>query len=92
MVGNVIQIKSGIAINFNERNATYKTKNFYISLAFLLITIALLIAVSFNFSLIKNNTKQKILLPYYFRNNKLKKNCINDILSKWRVMMNWKWY
>ena len=88
MVENVIQIKSGIAIHFNERNATYKTKNFYISLAFLLITIALLIAVSFNFSLIKNNTKQKILLPYYFRNNKFKKNCINDILSKWRVMMN----
>ena len=33
-------------INFNEKNATCKTKNFYILLAFLLITIALLIAVN----------------------------------------------
>ena len=34
-------------INFNEKkNAIYKAKNIFISLAFLLITIALLIAVS----------------------------------------------
>ena len=32
--------------NFNEKNATCKTKKFYISLAFLLITTAFLIAVS----------------------------------------------
>ena len=32
--------------NFNERNITYKTKNFYILLAILLFTITLLIAVS----------------------------------------------
>ena len=32
--------------NFNKKNITCKTHNFYILLAFLLITIALLIAVS----------------------------------------------
>ena len=32
--------------NFNEKKATCKMQNFYILLAFLLITIALLIAVS----------------------------------------------
>ena len=32
--------------NFNEKNITCKTQNFYILLAFLLITITLLIAVS----------------------------------------------
>ena len=32
--------------NFNEKNLTYKTQNFYILIAFLLITIALLIAFS----------------------------------------------
>ena len=32
--------------NFNEKNITCKTQSFYILLAFLLITIALLIAVS----------------------------------------------
>ena len=32
--------------NFNEKNIIYKTPNFYILLTFLLITIALLIAVS----------------------------------------------
>ena len=35
-----------IPTNFNEKKATCKMKNFYILLAFLLITKALLIAVS----------------------------------------------
>ena len=35
-----------ILTNFNERKATSKTQNLYILLAFLLITIALLIAIS----------------------------------------------
>ena len=35
-----------ILTNFNEREATSKTQNLYILLAFLLITIALLIAIS----------------------------------------------
>ena len=45
--------------------------NFYILLAFLLITIALLIAISIN--LIKHWSKQKYLLPYH-DTNKLNKN------------------
>ena len=58
--------------NFNERKATCKTQNLYISVAFLLITIALLIAVSSYCYLIKYRAKQKHLLPFNFTNNKLK--------------------
>ena len=38
--------RKSILTNFNERKATSKTQNLYILLAFLLITIALLIAIS----------------------------------------------
>ena len=38
---------------FNEKKATCKIQNFYILLTFLLITIALLIAVSIYYCLIK---------------------------------------
>ena len=48
--------------NFNEKNIICKTQNFYILLAFLLITITLLIAVSIYCYLI--NIKQKIY--YHF--------------------------
>ena len=47
-----------------------KTKNFYILLIFLSITIALLIAGSIYCYLIKNKLKQKHLQPYYVTNNK----------------------
>ena len=40
------EAKSYDETNFNENKATCKTQRFYILLAFLLITIALLIAVS----------------------------------------------
>ena len=56
--------------NFNEKNITCKTQNFYILLAFVLITIALLIAVSIYCYLIKY--RAKYLLP--FHNTKLKTN------------------
>ena len=59
-----------IPINFNEKNITYKTKNFYILLAFLLITMILLIPVIYCY-LIKYKAKQKHLLPYYLTNEKL---------------------
>ena len=39
--------------NFNQKKATHKTQNFYILLAFLLITITLLIAISIYYYLIK---------------------------------------
>ena len=42
-----------ISLNFNEKEVTCKTQSFYILLAFLLITIVLLIAVSIYCYLIK---------------------------------------
>ena len=62
---------------FNEKKVTCKTQSFYILLAFLLITIALLIAVSIYCHLIKYRTKQKHLLP--FHDTKLKQVYINNI-------------
>ena len=50
--------------NFNEKKATCKTQNFYILLAFLLITIALLIVVSIYCYLIKYRAKRKHLLHF----------------------------
>ena len=58
--------------NFNEKKATYETQNFYILLAFLLTTIALLIAVNIYCYLIKYRAKQKYLVPFHFRISKLK--------------------
>ena len=57
-----------------------KTKKFYILLAFLVITIVLLIAVTIYCYLIKYKEKQKHLLPHYITINKLKEFCINKIL------------
>ena len=47
--------------------------NFYILPAFLLITIALLVAVSIYHYLIKHQEKQKSLLPWHYTISKLKK-------------------
>ena len=55
-----------------KKNIPCRTQNFYILLAFLLITIALLIAVSIYCYLIKYRAKQRHLLPFNFTNNKLK--------------------
>ena len=52
------EAKSNNETNFNEKKATCKTQNFYILLAFLFITIALLIAVSIYCCWIKNRAKQ----------------------------------
>ena len=46
-------IEETVLTNLNEEKATCKTQNFYVLLAFLLITIALLIAVSVYSYLIK---------------------------------------
>ena len=59
-----------IPISSNEKNITWKTKSFCIILIFLLITIALLTAVSIYCYLIKYQAKQKHLLPLC--NTKLK--------------------
>ena len=57
-----------VSTNINKKNVTCKTKDFYISLAFLLITIELLIAVSFYCYLMKYKAKQKHLLPFFVTN------------------------
>ena len=52
-----------IPTNFNEKKATCKTQNFYILLAFLLITIGFLIAVSIHCYLrISSKTKTFITI------------------------------
>ena len=61
-----------IPIDFNEKKATFKTQSFYILLAFLLITIALLKALSVYCYMTNYRVKQKHLLPFHFTNNKLK--------------------
>ena len=55
-----------------KKNITCRTQNFYILLAFLLITIALLIAVSIYCYLIKYRAKEKHLLKFHDTNNELK--------------------
>ena len=59
--------------NFNGKKATCKTQKFYTLLAFLLITIAFLIAVSIYCYLIKYWAKQKQLLRFHGTNKELRK-------------------
>ena len=54
-----------------KKDITCETRKLNILLAFLLITIALLIVVSIYCSLIKLKSKQKLLLPYYVTNDNL---------------------
>ena len=60
-----------IATNFHEKNITCKIQNFYILLAFLLSTLALLIVVRIYCYLMINRAK-KHLLPFQVTNNELK--------------------
>ena len=65
--------KSYDKTNFNKKKATFKAQTFYILLTFLLITIALLIAVSIYCYLIKYWAKEKQhLLAFQYTNDKLK--------------------
>ena len=73
--------KKAVTTSFNEKKSACKTRNVYILVAFLLITIALLIAVSIYCYLIKYQVKQKCLLPFHNSNNKFKKFCINNVLK-----------
>ena len=66
---------------FNEKRATCKTQNFYIWLPFSLITIPLLIAVTIYCYLVKYRRKQNHLLPFHFKNSKLKE----IIYQKWVI-------
>ena len=73
-----------IPINLNENKTNCKTQNLYIFLVFLLITIALLIAVNIYCYLIKQRGKQEHLLPFHFTNNKLK-----EIIYTKNINKNW---
>ena len=66
--------------NSNGKKINGKTKSLYILLALLLITIALLIAVSIYCYFIKYQVKQKNLLPYHETSIKLKEIGIRNIL------------
>ena len=55
-----------------KRKQPVKRKNLYILLVFLLIIIALLIAVSIYCYLIKYRAKQKHFLPFHVTNNESK--------------------
>ena len=61
-----------VPTSFNEKNTTCKMQNFNILLAFLFITIVLLIDVSTYCYLIKYQAKQKHLVPSHDTNNELK--------------------
>ena len=60
-----------VPTNFNEKKATCNTQNVHVLLAFLLIAIAFLIAVSIYCYLIKYRGKH--LLPFHNTNDKLSK-------------------
>ena len=68
-----------IPTNFNENNITCKAKNFYILLVFLLIAIALFIAVTIYRYLIKYQAKQKYLSPFRKMKTILKQFCVGSI-------------
>ena len=74
------EVTSTVPIKAISANAA--PTNFYDLLPFLLITIALLIAVSFYCYLIKCRAKQNHLLPYYDTSNKLKEIDMNNIMKK----------
>ena len=69
---NIEEESKTVTTNFNEINAMCKTNNFYLLFGILLITIALLIAVSIYCYLVKYKAKQKHLLLFYVKNNELK--------------------
>ena len=72
-------------MNFNEKKVACKTQNFYILLAFLLITIALLIAISIYCYLIKYQRKQNHLLPFHSKDDELKEIIYKKLVTKWNI-------
>ena len=62
--------------NLIEKESTSKTQSFYILLTFLLIAIALFIAV-IGYCYLQEKAKQKHLLPFY--DTKLKIFCVGSI-------------
>ena len=82
VVGSYDEETKTIPTNLDEKKATCKTQNFYILLAFLLITTVLFITVSIYCCLIKYQAKQKHLLPFHNTNNELREVYINKCIIK----------
>ena len=72
-------------LSFNEIDIICKAHNFFILLVFLLITIALLIAVSVYCYLIEYQAKQKHLLAFHV--TKLKQFSVGSINRKWVIKL-----
>ena len=72
MCDEIIEETKTVPTNFNEKDITCKTQNFYSLLDFLLITIILLIAVIIYCYLIEYRAKQRHLLSFQVANNKLR--------------------
>ena len=66
------KITKTIPTNFIDKKSTCQTQRFYVSLAFFLITVVLLIDISIYCYLIKYRAKQNHLLPFHITNDKLK--------------------
>ena len=69
-----------ISKNFNEKKVKCKIENFYISITFLTITIAVLLAVSIYCYLMKHRSKQEHLLSYYGTSNDLREIDFNNLI------------
>ena len=61
-----------VPTNFNEKYITCKIKNLFILFVFLLITIALLLAVSIYCYLIQYRAKEKYFFSFNVTNNELR--------------------
>ena len=66
----IVEQTKTVLTSFLKKSLTCKTQNFYILLALLLITMALLTNVSVYCYLINYRAKQKYLLPFHVINNK----------------------
>ena len=76
----IIEETATVPTSFNKKKSACKTQNFHILLAFLLIPIVLLIAVSIIFYLTTDQAKQKYFLLFYITNDKSIKIENNDKL------------
>ena len=61
-----------ITVNFIEKNTLCETNNFYISHAFFIFHLPILVVAPINCQLIRYKTKQKHLVLFHVTNNELK--------------------
>ena len=78
----IIEETKTIPPNFNEKKTTCKAQNFYTSLAFLLITVALLIDVSIYCYQINIEPNKNIYYHFTSQITSLKKLYLNKCIKK----------